>query len=43
MSWEVGFCNKCGVLLHEWGANINFEVIEKKVVWYVYLCPVCDV
>lgn len=43
MSWRVGFCDRCGVLVHEWGVNIEYEDIGTKTVCYLNPCPVCKI
>lgn len=43
MAWTVGFCNKCGVLMHEWGIK-NLDISEYKGIYgYLNPCPVCKV
>lgn len=44
MSYTIGFCDKCGVLMHEWGIKLDEESQigdDRKIFGYVNPCPVC--
>lgn len=47
MAWTVGFCNKCGVLMHDasYGFNLDEPIVGEYPNAYGYLnpCPVCKV